>query len=193
MEALLTVGERIHREPQVDRDLVKTVWSLCWYARLWGLHPTGMLQGNGLITLEDTGRLELWVDTVEQTALRLLGGWPPHQAVCHYAEYILAVGWWDNLGFFIPLMERTVADPDWMPSAAVLRALGKLGVLARSVLPALHGALQRWDSSDAPCADITTAEVRKTIAAIEGADGTTSTLDRTAAPAEDDLDGRISP
>ena len=36
MEALLTVGERIHAEPQVDRDLIKTVWSLCSYARIWG-------------------------------------------------------------------------------------------------------------------------------------------------------------
>jgi hypothetical protein len=27
MEALLVVGERIHREPQVDRELVKAVWS----------------------------------------------------------------------------------------------------------------------------------------------------------------------
>src|SRR5207244_2835264 len=95
-------------------------------------------------------QLELWVDTIEQTALRLLGGWPPHQAVSHYAEYVVAVGWWDNIGFFIPLMQQAVADPDTLPSTAVLRALSKLGVLAKSVLPALYGALQWWDSSDAP-------------------------------------------
>jgi hypothetical protein len=155
----------------VDRDLVNTVWSLCWYARIWGLHPSGMLQRNGLITAADVGRLELWVDTVERTALQLLGGSPPHQAVSHYAEYVVAVGWWDNVGFFIPLMQRAVGDPDTLPSAAVLRALGKLGVLAKSVLPTLYEALQRWDSSDAPCVEITTAEVRNAIAAIESADG----------------------
>src|SRR5262245_35282453 len=111
MEALLTVGERIHRDPQVDRDLVNTVWSLCWYARIWGLLPTGMLQRNKLITATDISRLELWVDMVEQTALRLLGGSPPHQAVDHYAEYVVAFGWWDNIDFFISLMHRAVADP----------------------------------------------------------------------------------
>jgi hypothetical protein len=171
MEALLTVGERIHQEPLVDRDLVNTVWSLCSFARIWGLHPTGMLERNGLITPDDAGRLALWVDTVEQTALRLLGGWPPHQAVSHYAEYVVTASWWDNIGFFIPLMQRAVADPDTLPSTAVLRALGKLGVLAKSVLPALYGASQWWDSSDVPCAELTTAEVRNAIAAIEGAGG----------------------
>jgi hypothetical protein len=34
MEALLTVGERLHKSPLVERDLVQTLWSLCYYARL---------------------------------------------------------------------------------------------------------------------------------------------------------------
>jgi hypothetical protein len=30
MEALLTIGEHLHRSAEVDRDLVYTVWSMCY-------------------------------------------------------------------------------------------------------------------------------------------------------------------
>jgi hypothetical protein len=81
------------------------------------------------------------------------------------------VGWGDNVAFFLPLLQRAVADRETIPSSAILRALGKLAVLAKSVLPALYGALQWWDSSDAPGVESTTAEVRNVIAAIEAVDG----------------------
>lgn len=66
MEALLTVGERVYQAQQVDREIAHTVWSTCRYARVWGLHPNGMLQRNRLITADDTTRLELWTDTVDR-------------------------------------------------------------------------------------------------------------------------------
>src|SRR5262249_50249578 len=53
MEALLTVGERIHSAPQVDRELITTIWWMCTTARLWGLRPDGMLQACKLLTAED--------------------------------------------------------------------------------------------------------------------------------------------
>ena len=151
MEALLTVGERLHRASQVDRDLVTTVWSMCWYARVWGLRPDGMLQRNSLITAEDTTRLELWIDVVEQTVLSLLAGQPPHVAVYHYAAYVVAVGWWDNIAFFISLMDRAVSEDVGSAIEMILRALGKLGGVAKAVLPTLHKALQRtysWSSTE---------------------------------------------
>jgi hypothetical protein len=182
MEALLTVGEQMYREPQIDRDLMHTIWSLCSYARLWGLHPDGMLQRNNLITDADARRLERWVDAVEQTALHLLQGSPPHQAVYHYAEYVVADRCWDNIGFFIPLMQRAVAAPEPFAGTMILRALGKLGSSAKPVLPALYEALTRIDSWDDPGFETTPsnfdhikeghrAEIRDAIAAIEGGDG----------------------
>ncbi len=172
MEALLTAGERVHREPQVDRDLVSTIWSLCWYARMWGLNPSGMLQRNGLITVPDIARLQLWVDTVEQTALRLLNGSPPHVVVSHYAEYVVEVGWWDNVTFFVGLMSRAVSDPGIFDAiCTIARALGKLGHLAEAALPALREAERRVYDWATPV-DRCTAEVReqlqRAIHSIEG-------------------------
>jgi len=179
MEALLIVGERIHRDSQIDRDLISTVWSMCWYARIWGLNPDGMLQRNSLITANDITRLELSIGTVEQTALSLLEGQPPHFAVYHYAQYIVAAGWWVNIEFFIPLMGRAVSDPH-VGSAIemILRALGKLGGLAKAVLPTLHEALLRTYSWNNPefetlanveaCTKSVRASIQKAIQAIEG-------------------------
>lgn len=96
MEALLTLGKRFHHSPRVDRKIIEAVWSICMFGRAWGLHPDGMLQRNKLITAADTDPLETWVDTIEQTALELLSGIPPHRVVVGYAEYILSVGWWEQ-------------------------------------------------------------------------------------------------
>ena len=176
LEALLTAGERIHRAAQVDRDLITTLWSMCWYARCWGLHPEGMLQRNQLITAEDSTRLELWIDTVEQTALSLLGGQSPHHAVYHYAQYVMAVGWWDNIAFFIALMGRAVSDSIIYGSLpAILKALVKLGPLAKAVLPTLREALQRTYSFNKPATPVTVerdtewmwASIREAIQAID--------------------------
>jgi hypothetical protein len=169
MEALLTVGDRLHRELQIDRELVTTIWSLCYYPRIWGLQPDGMLQRNNLITRDDIARLELWVDTIEETAHALLNGQPPHVAVYNYAAYVVKVGWWDNIGFFLQLMQRTVSEDVGSASTMILSALGKLGSVAKPVLPALYDALRReysWNSPEFETPanrDRTTAKVRAEI------------------------------
>jgi hypothetical protein len=178
MEALLTVGERLHREPQVDRDLLSTIWSICFYARIWGLHPDGMLQRNDLITKDDITRLELWVDSIEQAALGLLSGQPPYVVVYHYASYVVKVGWWENIGFFIPLMQRALSGQGvGSASTMILAALGKLGGLAQSVLPTLYEALGQehsWNNPEfetpanrARTTAAVRAEIQKAIDAIE--------------------------
>jgi hypothetical protein len=173
MQALLVVGERIHREPQVDRELVKAVWSICETGRSWGLHPDGMLQRNKLITTADTKRLELWIDTIEGTVLHLLGGWSPHWAVTEYAEYVVAVGWWENIASFLPLLGHAVSDPD-LPAGAIevtVDALGKLGRLAASTLPELRAAELRsytWYTPEERCTEDVRARIRAAILAIEG-------------------------
>jgi hypothetical protein len=173
MEALLTCGERINQASQVDRDLILAVWGMCSTARGWGLHPEGMLQRNKLITLADSTRLELWIGTIEDTALRLLSGWPPHRAVYRYGVYIGAVGWWTNIGFFIPLIVRAVSDPD-IPDAieSNVKALGKLGRLATSALPALHEAHNRsytWYIPVERCTQEVRGYIKQAINAIESA------------------------
>jgi hypothetical protein len=149
---------------------------------MWGLRPSGMLQRNKLITVQDSTRLELWVDTIEQTTLGLLDGQPLYQVIQHYAAYVVTVGWWRNIGFFIPIMERAVSDPVQLPPAMILSALAKLGAAAVSVLPSLHEALKRLDSWTAAQFGTTDdnliivkerhrVEVQQTIDAIEGRAG----------------------
>lgn len=172
MEALLTVGERFHQDRQVDQRLVHTVWSLCRYARVWGLHPDGMLRRNRLITDNDAARLELWVDTIEQTALCLLGGRPPHLTVYHYAAYIVQTEvWWDNIGYFITLMDRAVSDPNTFDAIEmILTALSKLRGLAKAVLPTLYEAQRRsytWAAPPERCTESVRALVRNALQAIE--------------------------
>jgi hypothetical protein len=172
MEALLSVGERLHQTPQLDREPVYAAWSICHTARAWGLAPGGMLQRNRLITAADTARLERWVDALEVVALRLLGGWPPHHAVYYYAEYVAEVGSWDNAGFFVGLMSRAVSDPGISDAIeTIARALGKLGPLARAALPALCEAERReytWYTPAERCTAEVREQLRRAIHAVEG-------------------------
>jgi hypothetical protein len=133
-----------------------------------------MLPRNRLITAVDAKRLELWIDTIEGMALRLLGGWSPHWAVTEYAGYIVTVGWWTNIASLIPLLERAVSDPE-LPAGAIevtVDALGKLGGIARSVLPALRAAERRsytWYIPEDSCTEEVRARIRRAVQAIESA------------------------
>ena len=171
MEALLTAGERIYQASTVERDLVHAIWEICSTSRGWGLHPEGMLQRNELISPADSVRLETWIDTIEQATLTLLGGRPPHHAIFQYADYITETGWWENIGFFLPLMERAVSDPTHTSSIGiVLDALAKLGDLANSTLPTLYAARQRsytWYIPQERCNRETHEQILRTIRAIE--------------------------
>jgi len=171
MEALLSVGEQLHQTPQLDRELVYAVWSICHTARGWGLTPSGMLQRNRLITVADTARLERWVGTLEIVALRLLRAWPPHHAVYHYAEYVVEAGWWDNAAYFVSLMGRALADPGISDAIqTIAQALGKLGARASVALPALREAERReytWYTPAECCTEEVRAQLRRAIQAIE--------------------------
>lgn len=174
MEAVFVVGDQFRQGSQVDREVVEAMWFICSTARNWGLHPDGMLQRNKLITAADTARLERWVDVIEVTALRLLQGWPPHWAVVAYAEYVASAGWSGNIAAFVPLLERAVSDPevgDLIES--VVDALGKLGSLAATVVPALRLAERRsytWYTPEDRCTEEVRSLIRGAIQAIAGAE-----------------------
>src|SRR5207248_2428053 len=110
MHALFIVGERWYLAEKVDRNLVLSVWYMCSTARRYGLHPTGMLQSNKLITGEETARLERWIDLIENVSLGFLNGRAPHEKIEQYAEYVWVVGPGDNIEYFIPLMRQFLDD-----------------------------------------------------------------------------------
>lgn len=47
---------------------------MCAFARHWGVRSDGMLRRNALISIEDSTRLEGWVDTITYTVAMLLNG-----------------------------------------------------------------------------------------------------------------------
>jgi hypothetical protein len=172
MEALFTVGETLYRSQQVDRELIHAIWVICDTARAYGLHPQGMLQRNKLISQTDTNRLERWVDAIETTALTVLGGGPPHYRLTRYAEYVTEVGWWDNIDFFIPLLERAISDRELLEPQIQAQALGRLGGRARRALPTLYQALARrytYYSPEERCTEEVHAVIRAAIQQIESA------------------------
>lgn len=175
MEALLTVGEVLHRAGEVDRDMVHALWSMCATARAWGLHPRGMLPRNGLITAADRARLERWIATIEDTALHLLAGVPPHRLVYRYAGYVTAYGASGNVGFFVALMGRALDDATVDDTVEMLAdALGALGAAAGAALPALRECERRdftWYAPEERCTAETRGHLQRAIDAIERAGG----------------------
>ena len=162
MEALLVVGEVIHRAPAIDRDLVVSLWWMCSLARRWGVEPGGMLRRNNLIPPADVRRLERWVDVIESTAWGLMRGCPPYQEVEGYANYLVEVGPSSNIEFFIPLMRRWLSDESTPDPSVVAEALGELGRKSREALPELRRAAERTYACYSP-AERCTEEVRQVI------------------------------
>lgn len=170
LEALCTVGETLYCSQQVDRELVHALWAMCCTASGYGLHPQAMLQRNKLISETDTKRLERWVDAIETSALSILGGHPPHYRTTRYAEYVIEVGWWDNIDFFIQLFERAISDPNLTDWQTEVQALGKLGERARGALPTLYAALSRrytWYIPEEMCTEEMHTVIRTAIQQIE--------------------------
>jgi hypothetical protein len=170
MEDVFTVGETFHAA-QVDREVIYSLWTICTWGRMWGLHPQGMLRRSYLIETAEIERLELWIEIIESTVHSLLGGMAPHLSINEYAQYVIDYGWWDNIDFFIPLMEGAIADTQYVPTVLLVRVLGRLGGRARSALPTLYRALKQQYSGpgvDIPLLELR-EETRRAIQSIEAA------------------------
>lgn len=143
LEALLVVGQQLHAAESVDRELMHSLWSMCFTARVWGLEPSGMLQRNKLISATDTALLRRWVDILGSCSLSLLQGSPPFYQANSYSEYILEHAPGENVDFFIPLMCQYLDNPDSTDPEPIPQALAKLGPRAVSALPSLRAASRR--------------------------------------------------
>jgi hypothetical protein len=83
MEALRVLAPSL-RTDVVDRELMSDLWNMCWQASLIGLHSTGALQRNHIISDEETNKLEGWVFQISFTISLLLEG---DDASIAFAEY----------------------------------------------------------------------------------------------------------
>jgi len=127
VNALLVVGEQIHGNPEVERDLVHAIWSLTYTARIYGIDPNGMLKRNNLITEPDAALIEEWNDIIESITLGLLQGLPPYLVIERYASYISRHEHCGNLEFTIPYFKQLLEDPDCNDPSEILPAILKLG------------------------------------------------------------------
>src|SRR5688572_4761242 len=120
--------------------------------------------------MPDVKRLERWVDIIEDTSQGLLRGSPPHSEVERYAQYITDVEWWDNIDFFIPLMEQELLRNDLSDPSVIVAAFGKLGNRVRFILPTLHQAMSRtysWYSPIEKCTEEVRGIIMQAIQSIE--------------------------
>ena len=74
MEAIKAVAPLLQSDPQLDKEVIGSLWAICELARSWGIRPNGMLSRNNLISSEDVARLERWVLTISWTVSTLLDG-----------------------------------------------------------------------------------------------------------------------
>ncbi len=87
MEAISALSPYLRTEPQIDREVIAALWSICEEARAWGIHPDGMLRRNDLIALQDVQRLERWTSIISYTVFILLDGGDLEAALEPYNEY----------------------------------------------------------------------------------------------------------
>ena len=166
LQALYVVGDRLHAEETLDRDLASALWLICSTSRVWAIAPRGMLQRKKLISDKDTALLESWIDLLDSTFQYILNGHPPYFRISAYADYIIERGHWSNISFFVPHMVRFLENVDVvMDPTAVAIALGRIGDPARPALLALHAASKRgypeW------CNDEAQSAIKEAISQIE--------------------------
>ncbi len=92
MQAIIALAPNLQNDEVLDREIVCALWAICDLARAWGVHPNGMLRKNQLITLQDSARLEQWVNAISSAVFFLLDGADLETALDGYQTNTA----WDN-------------------------------------------------------------------------------------------------
>lgn len=72
--------------PMIDKRMVSDIVGMAYFARSW-VSPEGVLGSNHLLTGEQTGKLLLWVDIIEECLTYLLDD-AEEEAFFLYNEYL---------------------------------------------------------------------------------------------------------
>ena len=73
-------------QDKVDKNILSDIVGITYLARVWA-SPDGMLGSNKLLTEEQTAKLNLWVDIIQEALMRLLDD-SPEEAFCSYKMYL---------------------------------------------------------------------------------------------------------
>lgn len=85
MECLKVLQDEFGQD-KVDKHLLSDIMGITYLARTWA-SPDGMLGSNKLLTDEQTCKLNLWVDIIQETLMWLLDD-APEEAFCTYEMYL---------------------------------------------------------------------------------------------------------
>lgn len=85
MECMKVLKEEFSA-PMIDRKMVSDIVGITFFARVWAA-PEGMLGRNHLLTSEQTGKLLLWIDIIEECLTYLLDDCE-EEAFWAYNEYL---------------------------------------------------------------------------------------------------------
>lgn len=77
MSAIEVISGELSGSPEVDRLLLRSLWTLTYLARTWALEPGSMLRRNPLISNADLAKLAGWVDAIEYRFFCALDGAAP--------------------------------------------------------------------------------------------------------------------
>lgn len=72
--------------PMIDKRMVSDIVGMVCFARVWA-SPEGMLGSNHLLTSEQTRKLLIWIDIIEESLMYLLDD-APEEAFWSYNEYL---------------------------------------------------------------------------------------------------------
>ncbi len=73
-------------QDKVDKNILSDIVGITYLARVWAL-PDGMLGSNKLLTEEQTAKLNLWVDIIQEALMWLLDD-APEEAFGSYKMYL---------------------------------------------------------------------------------------------------------
>jgi hypothetical protein len=77
-------------ECKIDREIISSIWGICYLARAWGIDTDGILRRNNLITNEDIIKLESWINHISCAFWGLLDGLSEEafeDYLCKYGDF----------------------------------------------------------------------------------------------------------
>lgn len=72
MACISVLYDALGSKREISRELVASLWSICHFARAWGVDPNGMLRSNNLISPQQVETLSNWIDQISYSVCMLL-------------------------------------------------------------------------------------------------------------------------
>ncbi|MCM1327630.1 MAG: hypothetical protein NC094_02815 [Bacteroidales bacterium] len=85
MECMRALQDEFNQD-KIDKNILSDIVAITYLARVWA-SPDGMLGSNKLLSEEQTAKLNLWADMIQEALMWLLDG-APEEAFWSYEMYL---------------------------------------------------------------------------------------------------------